>query len=126
MKKLRYSQSLGRLWGVDGETLTRIGVGYSGYPPHTNRPEAETIKAAGPLPRGNYRVRLLGHHVRLGPTVFFLDPEAGTELFGRSGFLIHGDNEYGNNTASHGCVILSRKVRDRIAAMLPCTLEVVA
>ncbi len=36
--------------------------------------------------------------------VIRLVPDAATELFGRSGFLIHGDNASG--TASQGCIII--------------------
>lgn len=129
MNRLRYAQATGRIFIVTGsdatEKLERIGVGYSGHPPYVNKPEAEALKAAGPLPRGSYRVRLLGHHVRLGPQVLFLEPLEPAKLHGRSGFLIHGDNEHGNHTASHGCIILPRKTRDRITQLLPANLEVV-
>jgi hypothetical protein len=42
-----------------------------------------------------------------------LDPESGTEPFGRSLFRIHGDNA--SHDASHGCIILGPLVRRRIA-----------
>lgn len=128
MRELTYEQSTGKLWYVDDATpekAVRLGVGYSGAPPFVNQTEAEALKARGPIPRGSYGVRLLGDLVRFGPQVLFLEPLKGTEMFGRSGFLIHGDNEYGNRTASSGCIVLPRGVRDRIAALLPVTLQVV-
>lgn len=129
MTRYRYVQGTGRLFEVNGdgesEKLTRIAVGYSGSPPYVNRPEAEALKAAGPIPRGQYRIRLLGDFVAFGPCVLGLEAKEPKQLLGRSGFLIHGDNKYGNRTASHGCIILPRKIRDRIAASLPATLDVV-
>jgi hypothetical protein len=41
-----------------------------------------------------------------------LAPAVGTDTFGRSAFLIHGDNL--THTASHGCIILRREVRVQI------------
>jgi hypothetical protein len=35
-------------------------------------------------------------------------------MFGRSGFLIHGDNAEMNHTASDGCIILSHDIREQI------------
>jgi hypothetical protein len=51
-----------------------------------------------------------------------LDPLPGTDMFGRSLFRIHGDNSAHN--ASHGCIILSRKLRDQIAASQDRLLDV--
>lgn len=47
----------------------------------------------------------------------FLEPFQSNDMMGRSGFFIHGDNRYGNRTASHGCIILPRKARDEIATL---------
>jgi len=46
-----------------------------------------------------------------------LTPESGTETFGRSGFLIHGDlaGEVGKDLASDGCIILARDLREEIS-----------
>lgn len=109
-----YSQSKGILWLREGDETKRVGVGYSGHPPYVNDPTAQALKARGPIPSGVYRVGRPFDHVRLGPVVFFLDPDVKNNMHGRSGFFIHGDNEYGNNSASHGCIILKRSVRERI------------
>jgi hypothetical protein len=42
-------------------------------------------------------------------------PCDGTDTLGRAGFLIHGDSVKAPGTASHGCIILPRAIRDRIA-----------
>ncbi len=47
--------------------------------------------------------------------VMALDPDPGNQMFGRDGFLIHGDNMAMNHTASEGCIILGRPIREQIA-----------
>jgi hypothetical protein len=54
-----------------------------------------------------------------------LIPKEGTDTFGRSGFLIHGDSVAMPGTASHGCIILSRDLREQISASGDNQLEVV-
>jgi lipoprotein-anchoring transpeptidase ErfK/SrfK len=127
MKELVYDQAKGIVWLHDEsspEKAKRLGKGYSGHPPHVNETEAEALKARGPIPRGSYRVHRPFDHVRLGPGCMFLEPNQGN-LFGRSGFLIHGDNRYGNNSASHGCIILPRAVRIEVGNLAPIDLTVV-
>ena len=45
-----------------------------------------------------------------------LTPNPGTNTFGRGGFLMHGDNSLLNHTASEGCIIAPRGIRDLVAA----------
>lgn len=116
--KLIYSQEKGTLaYAPDGENPRIVGRGYSGQPPYVNDPEAQALKARGPIPRGTYRVSHPWDHVRLGPVSFFLEPDLSNEMMGRSGFFIHGDNQYGNRSASNGCIVLDRKARDEIATI---------
>jgi hypothetical protein len=37
-------------------------------------------------------------------------------MYGRAGFLIHGDNRRGNQSASEGCMIFNGDVRDQIGS----------
>lgn len=90
----------------------RLARGYSGHPPFVNDVTAQAVVARGPIPVGNYNIGRAFNHVRLGPCVFYLDPWDDNSMHGRSGFFIHGDNEFGNQTASHGCIILSRSIRE--------------
>lgn len=125
-----YSQATGSLaYAPENENPRILGRGYSGHAPFTNDPEAQGLAARGPIPRGVYRVSNPWDHVRLGKVSFFLDPVTPAKMLGRSGFFIHGDNSYGNRTASHGCIVLGRKVRDEIATLRAVnkslTLEVV-
>jgi hypothetical protein len=47
-------------------------------------------------------------------------------MFGRDGFLIHGDSVEHPGTASHGCIIMSRAIREAIAQSDDHELNVVA
>jgi lipoprotein-anchoring transpeptidase ErfK/SrfK len=116
---LLYSQSTGVLcYAPSGENPRILARGYSGHPPYVNDAAAQARKAAGPIPRGRYRVGHPFDHVRLGRVVFYLDPHPANEMFGRSGFFIHGDNRYGNRTASHGCIVVNRAARDEVAKLV--------
>lgn len=118
-KELHYVQSTGRLYlHTEGENpaLKSLGSGYSGHPPYVNEPEAEALIARGPIPRGDYRLIGPFDHVRLGKIILHLEPEKGNDMRGRSGFLIHGDNSFGNRSASHGCIVLKRSIREAIVA----------
>lgn len=123
---LIYEQSTGKLTDAPKNAdPTRLGTGYSGHPPHVNDAEAQALKARGPIPRGRYRVSHPWEHVRLGPVAMFLVPFVANDMQGRSGFFIHGDNSYGNNTASHGCIILPRRIREEIATIRATQKELV-
>ncbi len=128
MKRLIYVQVTGvvRLAASPEDTApVRLGVGYSGRPPYVNDREAEAMVSRGPIPRGHYRTIGPFDNQRLGPVVWFLTPSRETQMFGRSGFFIHGDNEFQNRTASAGCIVLQRPVRDRLVAAGPFDLEVI-
>lgn len=114
-----YRQSTGEIFR-DG---ARVGSGYSGFGPHKNRAESERIVNLGPIPRGRYQIGERFNSESHGPICMRLSPLQGTETFGRTNFLIHGDNR--NGTASHGCVILPRPIRIEMAASTDRELEVV-
>jgi len=72
---------------------------------HRNNPDSQHIKNEGPIPRGRWRMTYMQpHHVDLGPLVIHLEPEPGTEVFGRDHFRVHGTNPRGD--ASTGCIII--------------------
>ncbi|PZQ94351.1 MAG: DUF2778 domain-containing protein [Cereibacter sphaeroides] len=87
-----------------------MGTGYAGKGKGRNNVASECVRNVGPLPRANYRVGSeRGHPTRL---TFPLEPirTADREAqCGRSGFLIHGDNEA--NAASEGCIVLGPDLR---------------
>ncbi len=113
-----YDQSSGEL-RHDG---TFEGTGYSGTGIGRNRPEAQQISNTGPIPRGRYKIGPAYDHPHLGPCVMNLDPEPGTNTFGRSEFRAHGDNQ--RHDASHGCLILGPSIRRLIANSGDTDLEV--
>jgi hypothetical protein len=53
-----------------------------------------------------------------------LEPLPGADVFGRSLFRIHGDND--ENNASHGCLVTGPGVRRAMAAARDRVLEVLA
>jgi hypothetical protein len=117
-----YSQSTGAL-SHNGEF---IDTGYSGHGDGFNNPNAQDDVDVGPLPQGNYTIGAVeADGGRLGPYVMPLQPDAANRMFGRNGFFIHGDNRAMNNTASDGCIILSRLVRTLIAQSGDTNLTVV-
>lgn len=106
----------------DGETL--VTTGYSGTGAGRDNPGMEHVQGVGPIPRGEYKIGPVYNDVHgLGPVVMHLDPLPGTDTFGRDLFRIHGDNT--EHDASHGCVILPRNVREKVAASKDKILKVV-
>lgn len=116
-----YRQSTGELLR-DG---ARVAVGYSGDPSHKNKPEDDHLANQGPIPRGRYKIGEVLTITGKGEVCIDLHPFPGQDLHGRGGFLIHGDSIKRPGTASHGCIILARKVRDKIVASADRVLEVV-
>ena len=108
-----YSQSSGKLL-LNG---TLVATGYSGHDDGLNNPVLQNEAQIGPIPQGVYTIGpVTANHPGKGPVVMELHPKLGTQVFGRSGFLIHGDNSELDHTASHGCIILGRPTREQIAA----------
>ncbi len=54
-----------------------------------------------------------------------LTPKPDTQVFGRSGFLIHADSIHHPGEASIGCIILAPPIRHEIASDPDRDLEVV-
>ena len=134
MKCLTYAQGLGVLSCKDGFLAT----GYAGADAGKNNPAMQDVKNVGPLPRGRYTISgpecvgttfpcpdchgATAH--RHGPYVLRLHPVDGNEMFGRAGFLVHGDN--GHGTASEGCICIGRTFRQQVTSEGYTEIEVVA
>jgi hypothetical protein len=119
-----YQQSTGKLTDPAGRV---IGAGYSGHGDGLNNPSAEQEEDTGPIPRGVYGItRFFDDPGGKGPIVSHLLPVADTNTWGRSGFMIHGDNAAANHTASHGCIILAHAIRETLMGSNDRVLEVVA
>jgi hypothetical protein len=116
-----YSQSNHQWTYVDNQTgqRTYVGPGYAGHGEGLNNPEMQHVENVGPIPQGNYTIgpqqdNVTNARVRL-PASMRLTPNPETDLLGRSGgFIIHGDNRAMTNSASSGCPIANRSIRDQI------------
>jgi hypothetical protein len=116
-----YSDTTGE-FRHDGDFISK---GYSGFGPGKNAPLLGKERNIGPIPAGKYSIGPAHFHPKKGPVVMALTPLAGTETFGRSGFLIHGDSKEHPGEASHGCIILARDVREQVASSDDKSLEVI-
>lgn len=113
-----YSQSTGVLGREDSSLNMSYTVstgGYSGAPGHVNNPASQSLANLGPIPQGTYNIGQQFNSRRTGPGVLPLSPINGTNTFGRNAFQIHGDNSRGDQSASRGCVIQGRNVRNQIS-----------
>ena len=118
-----YAQTSGELQ-QDGKPVAN---GYSGAGEGKNNPAMQNVPNVGPIPDGDWTITgppadTASH----GPYVLKLNPADGTETFGRSGFLMHGDSKEHPGCASHGCVILPRAVREQVWNSGDRKLEVIA
>jgi hypothetical protein len=117
-----YAQSTGELH----HNGRLVGGGYSGFDNGKNNPAMQAVANLGPIPQGDWTI--VGPPVNTaqhGPFVLRLQPAAGTNTFGRSGFLMHGDSIGAPGCASHGCIILPRAVREQVWSSGDRELEVV-
>jgi hypothetical protein len=122
----KYEQMTGRLFDDAGGL---VATGYSGFGADKNQPANQSVANLGPIPAGQYSIGAPefvtgpGPH---GPYVLRLTPAPTNDMFGRDGFLIHGDSLEHPGTASHGCIILPRAIREAIAKSDDHHLDVVA
>lgn len=119
-----YSQDTGGLYLCDeSDNRVLLAFCYSGAPGFVNDGSKETEIGKGPIPRGLWRMDVAYHDRTKGPcTIPLFAIRAGASPdgfpYGRSGFLIHGDNRTGNRSASRGCIIAPRYARECIAALI--------
>jgi hypothetical protein len=106
-----YRQSTGELFNAAG---VHIGTGYSGAPAGENNPAMQNVPDVGPIPQGKYTIGEPFNSPDHGPFAMHLDPDPENVMFGRAGFLMHGDSVEHPGAASEGCLIFSRQVREMI------------
>lgn len=113
---LAYEQSTGRLLNPDGSLLAQC---YSGLGSDKNNPKSQAKGGQGPIPQGMYtlvdveNVKVSGPH---GKYVIRLTPDKANEMFGRDGFLIHGDGISDPGAASHGCIVTLHGATEKVLA----------
>jgi hypothetical protein len=118
-----YAQKTGALWR-DGQ---HVATGYAGCDEGKNDPGMQAVADVGPIPQGRWTIVGPPINTRYhGPYVLHLQPVPGTETFGRSGFLMHGDSVESPGCASKGCVILPRAAREEVWNSEDKDFEVVA
>jgi hypothetical protein len=100
--------------------------GYSGNGVGKNNPNWQKIKDEGPIPQGTYTIGDPVEGTDHGPYALPLIPDPSNEMYGRSGFLIHGDEIDHPGCASRGCIILPRFARERIIESGDHGLQVVS
>lgn len=100
-----YHQATG-VFERDGVTLF---TGYAGHEVGVNNPGLQDRSEVGPLPQGRYTMsQFVAQAKKTGLGTLRLKPDAANQMFGRSGFCIHGDNSVQNRSASTGCIIIGR------------------
>ena len=117
-----YLQISGRLYHEE----ELIGVGYSGGGEGKNNPDFQNVKDVGPIPQGKYSIGTPVDTVMHGPYAMALTPDPANDMFGREGFLMHGDSVSAPGTASEGCVIMSRDVREEVWTSMDHDLTVLS
>jgi hypothetical protein len=91
---------------------------YSGaFPEGFNDPSKTAIENVGPIPEGDYDFTGMPFtDAEHGPYVLKIVPRAGTEMFGRSGFLLHGKPLPPKDIrcGSEGCICACLQTRVRV------------
>ena len=106
-----FEQSNGNLSNANGEIL---GKGYAGNGKGKNNPLMQNIKNTGPIPKGNYQIGEPYDSLHTGPFTLPLTPDKNNNMFGRDEFKIHGDDISSPGNASDGCIVMPRKVREKV------------
>lgn len=106
-------------WKITSGTLLNLnnieaGKGYAGNGAGLNNPSMTNVPNVGPLPVGKYKIGAPYDDKQVGVYAMALTPDPANEMFGRSLFRIHGDNSKLDHSASHGCIILPRHIREDI------------
>ena len=122
-----YEQSTGRLFDAN---MSVIATGYAGgncgkNPEGVNNPAFEETPCVGPLPVGFYNAGAVEDSPNLGPYAIALIPNPSNIMFGRSGFFMHGDTSAMDHSASEGCIIMPRTIREQFYTSADNSLEVV-
>jgi hypothetical protein len=115
-----------RYWGIFTMRTHRVnesdfpdyacGFGYSGAADYLNDSLIQDhMFAGGPgaLPAGTYTITEIYNDPRRGASTCALTPAESNEMFGRSGFLIHGDTTPPSHSASDGCIVTPLWVRQQ-------------
>ena len=119
----QYKQTTGELRDAQGNVVAK---GYSGKREYKNKHEHQDVVGMGPIPVGCYTINPPHQSLKTGPYAMDLQPDSANNMFGRSAFQMHGDSLRNPGTASSGCIIMPRAVRERVWSSLDHRIEVIA
>lgn len=119
----KYEQSTGRLTDASGKL---VATGYAGKNEHKNKPQSQAVVGLGPLPQGKYTLNPPRTSQKTGPYAMDLTPDPANKMFGRSAFQMHGDSVKAPGTASSGCIIMPRNIRELVWNSKDHEIQVVA
>ena len=117
-----YEQTSGRLLSPTGGLMS---IGYSGFGSGKNNPNEENIRNVGPIPEGFYDMEPPEDSPVHGPFAIPLMPDTENVMYGRSGFMCHGDSVERPGQASAGCIIQPRFAREAMWNSTDHRLQVV-
>lgn len=120
---LKYVQRSGYLYDALGRI---IGIGYAGRGVGKNNPLMQDVKGIGPLPCGRYTIQAPHDHAVVGKYAMALIPDPTNDMYQRNSFYLHGDDVENPGSASHGCIVMSRAVREKVWTGVDHTLEVIS
>lgn len=118
-----YSQKTGS-FNHEGEFC---GYGYAGNDIDgecKNNPGAQAVHNHGPLPRGKYKMLTPYDNPHVGKYAIPLAPDMDNQMFGRTGFYIHGPNAAHPNDSSDGCIVADLALRMRLWSSGDTDIEV--
>jgi hypothetical protein len=115
-----YQQSTGNYYD-NGEWL---GSGYSGNGEGFNNHSLEAVPNIGPIPTGTWCFGEAFDSKNTGPMSIRMTP-VGHDAHGRSAFQLHGDSIRNPGTASKGCPIAPRWLREVINNSKDKLIEVI-
>lgn len=98
-----------------------IGVGYSGAPGFKNDPSKQMLRMEGCICEGFYTIEPPVNSPEHGPLAYPLTPDISNRMYGRSGFMLHGDSINHPGCASEGCIIQNHETRQIVAGALHVT-----
>ena len=120
--------STGKLYTPQGYY---VATGYAGgnmgkNPEGVNNPALQDQHCIGPLPQGLYTMGTPVEGLPVGAFAIPLTPDPANTMYGRSGFFCHGDNQAMNESASEGCFVMGRNIREQLASSSDQQIQVVA
>jgi hypothetical protein len=117
---ISYSQSRAQFTLPDGEILNGCySGGDAGTAPYAvDNPDYQMVPMVGPLPQGVYTISPAHTIPHLGPCAMALTPDPSNQMYGRSGFFIHGDNAEANHSGSDGCIVAGPAVRTKVSELV--------